>query len=642
MINKTHPLDQAIKLQKAGNLVRAERLYRDIASNPGMLPGAKSTALNNLGVILMKRNDPSAQDCFRQALAIDRSFRGAWINYGNWFSRKGDYVNAAQCYGNALSLDPQSTDMALAYAGALTRLGHREKAHALYEKIVETNPDNAVALLDLGKVNFRQKKFEEAKKRFKLASAINSAHKIQAFSMYLHMQQMTYDWTDMEENKFKIIKNVAESNISHVPPFLFSNFGTSYQLEYENAVKHARANGLDVVAQQIRKQDRTKAGASRRIRIGYLSADFREHAVASLIAEMIALHDRAAFEVVGYALNADDGSGLHQYFEKSFDKYRSIRELSFDDAANLIRADGIDILIDLMGYTDRGRPEILARRPAPVQVNFLGYPGTMGCRVADYIIGDPVVTPASEERWFAEAVARMPFSYQPSGRRVVEAAAPATRSEAGLPDHGIVFCCFNNSYKITPEVADAWAIVHRRVPGSVLWFLSAGEKADRSLEAALQERGIDKDRIVFAPKLDRARHFARIACADIFLDCFDYNGHTTGSDALWMGVPLVTRLGTTFASRVGASLARAAGLDELVAETTEEYVEIAANLASQPGRLSDIRARLVAERDRLPLFDTEGYVRAFEEGLRTMLDHGGTPKSFDIATPPGLTKSSAG
>jgi protein O-GlcNAc transferase len=565
---------------------------------------------------------------------MDRNFPGAWVNYGNWLSKKGDHINAAQCYGKALELEPRSADIALSYAGSLTRLGHYEKASALYEAIVKHQPRHAAALLDLGNIKFRQKNFEDAKKWFGTAASVDGSHRLKASSMLLHMQQLTYDWSDMEKTKATVLEEFSRSKDGHVAPFLFSNLGTSYRLEHENAARYARAHGLAIGTTRRRTPEPAEAGEPRRIRVGYLSADFREHAIASLIAEMIALHDRTAFEVVGYALNDDDGSGWQQYFERTFDKYRQIKTLGFDDAANLMREDRIDILIDLMGYTDRGRPEILARRPAPVQVGFLGFPGTMGCGIVDYIIGDPVVTPQSEERWFTEAVARMPFSYQPSGRRVVDVPAPPTREKAGLPDRGIVFCCFNNAYKITPEVADAWGRIHRQVPGSVLWLLSAGERADGRLVSALGDRGIGRESIVFAPKLGRAEHFARIACADIFLDCLDYTGHTTGSDALWMGVPVVTRIGTTFASRVGASLARAVGLDRLVAGSTEEYVSIAAKLGNEPETLSDIRARLVAERDRLPLFDTQGYVRAFERALRTMHEHGDDPRSFDVAPDP--------
>ncbi len=347
-----------------------------------------------------------------------------------------------------------------------------------------------------------------------------------------------------------------------------------------------------------------------KIRIGYLSRDFHEHATSHLLVELFEAHDRARFELFAYSYGADDGKAMRSRLEATFDHFVDIAALSDVDAARAIHAHGIDILVDLKGYTLGTRTAILLLCPAPVQVNYLGYPGTLGAAICDYIITDPYLTPAASADDYSESFAYMPHSYQPHGRRAKVGTAP-TRAEAGLPEQGFVFCCFNQAYKITPEIFDIWCRLLLEVPESVLW-LRDDDRAKGNLRNAALWRGITADRLVFAPHLPQVEHLGRLQLADLVLDTSPYNAHTTASDALWAGVPLVTVCGDTFPSRVAGSLLQAIGLGELIAADREAYFELAYDLATNPSRFAAARAKLSANRLTTALFDVETYTRDLE------------------------------
>jgi predicted O-linked N-acetylglucosamine transferase (SPINDLY family) len=347
-----------------------------------------------------------------------------------------------------------------------------------------------------------------------------------------------------------------------------------------------------------------------RLRLGYLSCDFHQHATALLLVELLEAHDHARVELFAYSYGADDGRGMRQRLERSFEHFSDITALPDIAAARAIHADGIDILIDLKGYTAGTRSALLTYRPAPLQVNFLGYPGSLGGGFCDYIISDRFITPAPAAADYSEAIACMPHSYQPHGRHMAIGPAP-TRAAAGLPESGLVFCCFNQAYKFTPAVFDIWCGLLERHPGSVLWLLG-DRHAEGNLRGEAMQRGVLPHRLVFAPDLPQAEHLARLQLADLALDTSPCNAHTTASDALWAGVPLVTCAGDTFASRVAGSLLNAVGLPELVTTSLAEYAGLAAALAGQPALLSGLRAKLARLRDAAPLFDVAGYARGLE------------------------------
>ena len=357
--------------------------------------------------------------------------------------------------------------------------------------------------------------------------------------------------------------------------------------------------------------------AGRRLRVGYVSSDLRDHAVGYLMAELFELHDRQRVEVFAYYCGPATTDALNARTQAAVEHYADIRGLTDEAAAALIAGDQIDILIDVNGHTRDARTAVFARRPAPILVNWLGYPGTMGSPYHHYIIGDPWIIPPGSESYYSEAVRRIPC-YQPNDRKRVVSETRPNRAEAGLPDDAFVFCCFNGTQKITPFVFERWMDILDQTPGSVLWLLeSYGETRERLIEQA-RLRGIARERLVFAPKQPNPSHMARYPLADLFLDTAPYGAHTTASDALWMGVPVLTLPGRSFASRVCGSLVSAAGLPDLVCDTPKAYVEKAIALGTDHAAAAALRARLEAGRDTCVLFDMDLLVRSVEDLVHAM------------------------
>lgn len=353
--------------------------------------------------------------------------------------------------------------------------------------------------------------------------------------------------------------------------------------------------------------------AGRKLRIGYISGDFRPHPVGLIIPEIIERHDRTRFDVLGYSTTPDDGSDIRKRLAAGFDELVDVSNLTIRDLAERIRRDHIDILVDLSGWTMDARPEALALRCAPVQVNWLGYPGTMGhAAVADYIIGDPVVTPAGDADYYTETIAQLPFCYLPADTTWLPGQAPSRLAE-GLPESGFVFCSLNGVQKYNPPLFDLWCRLLRETPDSVLWLSAPPADGAVALRREAAQRGVQPERLVFAKRVeDKGDHQARLALADLGLDPFPYNSHSTGMDLLWAGVPLLALRGNTFAGRVGASMLLAAGLDTLVAETPEQYLEIGLGLHHDRRRLNSSRERLREDRQSSPLFDMAGFARNLE------------------------------
>ena len=373
----------------------------------------------------------------------------------------------------------------------------------------------------------------------------------------------------------------------------------------------------------------------KRLRIGYVSSDIRNHATTHLCVGLFGRHDRSRFRVTMYAFGADDGSEYRRRIAADCDAFVDISELSTDECARRIAADGTHILVDMKGYCGGARPEIFARRPAPLQVNWLGYPNSMHAPFMDYIVADRVVLPPQDSDWFSEAAAWMPGSYQINDSGQASDPQTPSREEVGLPDKGFVFCCFNNNYKIEPNIFASWLRILHAVPGAVLWLYRSNIPAKYALWKAADRHGIDRRRIVFAASLPKPKHLARLRLADLFLDTHYCNAHTTASDALWAGVPVLTWPGELFAARVAASLLTAAGLPELIVASREEYERRAIALAVDPNELGALRARLEQNRSRMPLFDTDAYVRHLEQAYEMMWAthaRGEPPRSFLVGT----------
>jgi predicted O-linked N-acetylglucosamine transferase (SPINDLY family) len=366
-----------------------------------------------------------------------------------------------------------------------------------------------------------------------------------------------------------------------------------------------------------------------------VSGEFRDQATAHLTAEMYECHDRQAFEIHAYATGSNDQSAMRARLEKAFDRFVDVSMQTDSQLAQAIRGAEIDVLVNLNGYFGAERSGTFAMRPAPVQVNYLGYPGTMAAPYMDYIVADKNIIPEDQRDCYAEKVVYLPHTYQPNDRKREIASRALTRSECNLPQNGFVFCCFNNNFKITPQLFDIWMRLLGRIEGSVLWLFEGNAAVKHNLAREAERRGVAASRVIFARYMKRDEHLARTRLADLFLDTLPHNAHTTASDALWCEVPVLTCVGTTFAGRVATSLLRAVGLDELVTHTLADYEALALHLALHRDELAGLKARLARNRDTAPLFDTPGYTRSLEAAYRTMWQRqqsGQSPRSFAVET----------
>ena len=437
------------------------------------------------------------------------------------------------------------------------------------------------------------------------------------FSEFIFLKKRLCEWKDLStwQERFReaALARAACSEAGALTPFSFLSDASTRAEQLLAATTWSR--------RYVQTAPTPRTLSTGRLRIGYLSADLHEHATGVLAAGLFEQHDRAAFVVHGYSTGPDDGSALRARLVAGFDHFLDARDLSDAHLAERIRADRIDILIDLKGHTDGATTGVLALRPAPIQVNYLGYPGTMGAPFIDYLIGDAIVTPFEHAADYSETLIHLPACYQINDeRRVVGEAQP--RCELGLPDRAFVFCCFNNGYKIGPDVFETWMRILRAVPNSVLWLLARNSDAAMvaNLRSEAARRDVAPERLVFAASRPNAEYLALYRHADLFLDTWPYNAHTTASDALWAGCPLLTVLGQTFAGRVAASLLTAVGLPELITASVEDYVGEAILLATDYKRLERMRDRLNREGRSSPLFDTRATTRAIEHAYQRMAE----------------------
>jgi predicted O-linked N-acetylglucosamine transferase (SPINDLY family) len=368
-----------------------------------------------------------------------------------------------------------------------------------------------------------------------------------------------------------------------------------------------------------------------RIRVAYVSSDFRNHAIGFLTVGLFEHHDRSRFEMTAISIGVDQNSDVRRRIRNSVEHFIDAKADSDQHIVDLIRGSKIDIAVDLNGFTIGARPNIFARRPTPIQVNYLGYPGTLGANYYDYIVADRTLIPDNECEFYAENVVWLPNSYQANDNQRPISENTPTRSDCGLPDDAFVFCCFNNAFKIMPTIFDIWMRLLKAREGSVLWLLESNPAVSANLRREAESRGVSSERLIFAPRIPLADHLARQRQADLFLDTLPYNAHTTASDALWAGLPLLTCIGSTFAGRVAASLLNAAGLAELITTSLEDYEALALKISNDPGVLASLKDRLALEHDKCPLFNTERFTRHIEAAYTTMWERyqrGEAPRSF--------------
>ena len=581
---------------------------------------------NMLGAANLRLQRPGqAADAFRAALAAKSDYAEAHNHLGIAFKQLGQPAEALASYEQALRVNPDYADAHNNMGNLLKDLGRRAEAVIHYERALQIKADYPDANNNLGNMLQELGRLDEALACY--ARAIEARPDYAAArAQQLHLWAHMCDWEALaaDAGGRSQLGVVGEP----VPPFIM--------LTLDDNPERNRSRAERFCAGQYRMAPlppfATPAPRGEKLRIGYFSADFHDHATMYLMARMFELHDRDRFEIHIFSYGPARNDEMRQRLRRAVDAFHDVAAMDDRQVAALARDEGIDIAVDLKGYTAEARLGILAWRPAPIQISYLGYPGTLGAPFIDYIVADKIVIPDEQRRHYAESIIYLPGSYQVNDDHRRISAMMTTRAECGLPEDGFVFCCFNNSYKITPREFDIWMRLLGRIEGSVFWLLRANRWAEANLRKEAARRGIDPDRLVFAHRLPQAEHLARQRLADLFLDSFDCNAHTTASDALWAGLPVLTRPGRGFAARVAASLLDAVGLSELVVATLADYERLAVELAGDRARLSAVRTRLAANLPSAPLFQTERFVRQLEAAYdRVHADRAAGKAVADIA-----------
>lgn len=596
---------------------------------------------NNLGNVYQELGRfEEAAACYRRVLRnypqdaeLRQALVSALLSQGDLSFGNGHFAEAEACYHEASSLAPAMATLHYNLGNAKRELGKPAEAAVLYRQYIDLVPDDADAWNNLGNVLRELGKLDEAAAAYRKALEIDP-RLYHAKVHLVHQQQHMCDWDGLSQNVSEIRQWVQEEPDALISPFAFLAMpGTTPAEQRRCAMQWAKNRHQSLIELGRNLAFNYVKTPGRRLRVGYLSGDFRLHPLAFLITEMIELHDGEKFEIFAYSYARDDKTRERKRLEEAFDHFVDITPMSLPEAAKRIHADQVDILVDLTGFTQNSRSGILAMRPTPVQVNWLGFPGTMGAPYVDYLISDAFITPAPSASDYSEKLVLLPHSYQPNDRNRPIGKAPI-RADYGLPEDAFVFCCFNQSFKVLPDIFGAWMRLLKAVPGSVLWLLECNTWAKQNLVEAAESRGVDGDRLVFAPRVPIADHLARHDLADIFLDTIPYNAHTTASDALWMCLPVVTIAGDTFASRVAASLLRAANLPELVTASLEEYEALALKLANDSALLENYRERLLHNSSEIPLFNTAAFTTHLEHAYQQMHQAylaGAPSQSFSVA-----------
>jgi predicted O-linked N-acetylglucosamine transferase (SPINDLY family)/SAM-dependent methyltransferase len=617
--------DTAVRHYSAGRLEEAGSVAQALlAVRPDNL-----AALNLAGVIAAETHRMAeAETAYRRALELDPDFSEVHNNLGNLLNIAGRLEEAEAAYRKALELKPDFLDAYNNLGSLLDNAGRPEEAEALYRRALELNPNHPQTLDKLGALLLLYKNRQaEALACFERIVALQPDYPY-AFGTIALCRALQCDWSRHAETQRHLRQGVREGKRRAVS-LVFLNFRDDPGEQRRSAEIYVQ----DKFPAQLARSEDLPRYRHPKIRLAYVSPDFYNHPVAHLMADLVERHDRSRFEVIGVSLGPKIRDEWRTRLEKSFDRFLDVQGYSDEAVARQLRELEIDIAVDLAGYTKNAKPGIFARRAAPLQVNYLGYPGTLGAEFIDYLLADRFVIPEADEPCYAEKIVYLPDSFQCSALRRIAERTP-TRRELGLPEQGFVFCCFNAAYKFHPPIFDIWMRLLKRIDASVLWLPKANASAEDNLKREAQARGINPDRLIFAPRWPLlAEHLARYRQADLFLDTLPYNAHTTASDALWAGLPVLTCAGTAFAGRVAGSLLRAAGLPELITESLADYEALALHLATHPEELAALKRQLEGNRLSQPLFDVDRFRRHIEAAYTTMWEirqRGEPPAAFAV------------
>ncbi len=557
-------------------------------------------------VLHLTQQPEAALNCYAKAIALQPEFADAYFHRGNALYDLASHAQAIESYNRALELDPEHAD---AYnRRGLCRQAQDRHDLALpdFEAAIRLRPDFAEAHCNLGYAYSRRQQADAAYRHYQIA--LNLSPDIDfLYGNWLQLKMQICDW-DSLETACRLAESKIRRHEKACPAFnvlAFSGDPALHQTAAEILIRSLYPAKADLPPPRVYPEHA-------KIRIAYFSADFRDHATAYLTANLFENHDKQRFELYAMSLGPETQDSMRARLESSFDCFLDIRHLTDLQAAQLSRDLEIDVAIDLGGHTTYSRPGIFAYRTAPVQINYLGYPGTMAAEYMDYIIADACVIPPENRPYFTESVIYMPHAYQVNDPTRELAGEQYTRADCGLPEQGFVFCSFNNNYKINPETFDSWMRILRRVESSVLWLIQDNPRAAANLKQQAKRRGVSADRLILSERIPQIRHLARQTLAGLFLDSLPYNAHTTASDALWAGLPVLTLIGTAFPGRVAASLLTALNLPELITRDRAEFENLAVELAQDTEKLAQIRAKLQQRRLDAPLFDCRSFTRRLE------------------------------
>ncbi|MFM7083530.1 MAG: tetratricopeptide repeat protein [Hyphomicrobium sp.] len=599
ILHDTHKYEQAVSAySKALHL------------NPRHAEGFK-----NLGRVLycLKRYD-EALSAYAKALEIKPDYDEAYYNLGNLLFQLQRYEEAIVAFTKAIQTTPHYGQVYNNLAVVLCYLKRYEEALSPLKKALEINPDNAEAHNNIANIYCVLKRYDEAVAPFNKAIALNPQY-TEAKAHRYHLLSHLCDWPFLKRLS-KDISNLGLSGTS-CPPFTVLSLEDSPLRHHQRSQMYASEKFSLIQTPQFKRPSSKPAS----LKIGYFSADFHNHATMHLMAGLFEKHNKKRFNLYAFSYGPDKNDEMRQRLKSSVHVFHDVRSLTDVQISEFARREGLDIAVDLKGYTQDSRVGIFSYRSAPIQITYLGYPGTTGSSFMDYIIADKTVIPPEAQKYYSEKVIYLPHCYQVNDDKRAISKKPLSRKDVGLPEHGFVFCCFNNNYKITEEEFDIWMRLLLKVDQSVLWLFQANPWAVKNLKVEAEKRGVHPSRLVFAEKQNFADHLARHRLADLFLDTFNYNAHTTASDALWAGLPLVTKIGEGFAARVGASLLTALQVPELISTTKEDYEAKALSLALQPEKLAAVKEKIEKNRTASPLFNTELFTRdlenAYEQAYET-------------------------
>jgi len=583
-------------------------------------------SFNNRGIAYAEncKFDQAIKD-YNQSIKLKENNFDAYLNKGIALKNIFRFKEAINHFDISLKIRPNDAKVYYNLGNVFLELNNFNKALELYNKAILQQKNYSEAYAKRGEVNFFLKNYDLSMRDYSQSIKLNSDLDY-VYGLFFHLKMCLNDWNNFDAHLEKI-KDGIKKNKKIVNPLILLSLIDDPEIHLKTAKQFSK-NIL--ISHNYKK---TSQSDNNKIKIGYFSADFNKHAVSRLIYKMLCLHNKKKFKIYSYAYGFDKEDDLHNLIKKKVDVYRDIREISDHDVALLAKKDELDIAIDLQGYTDKSRLSIFANKVAPIQINYLGYPGSMGAEYIDYIVADKNLIPKSNYKFYSEKIIFMPHHYQVQNNELTMSNNPSSRKDLGLPKDYFVFCAINNTYKISPNTFDIWMRLLTKVKKSVLWLLDNGPVSNENLLNEAKARGIKENRLVFAKRTSFEEYLAQLKYADIYLDTFTYNAGATASNVLWMGIPIVTKIGNSYSARMASSLLKSIDLPELITTSSEAYEKLALDLSTNPERLKIIKEKLKVNLKNKPLFNTKLFTKHFENGLEQVFKNyidGNNPKNIFV------------